>query len=608
MPNGGNYCSVPGCNNRSVVNGNLSFYAPKDEATKRKWEEAIENHTLEASSTKVLNVKRVCSAHFADDAYMVRDLLLARFGMAPKKMRLDVGAVPTIFGATSGDNGVNVSKESDVHSSEKEKKVYRGFCQEPLTVTSSVLTENPCRHSRPSNRQTAKSLLLMKEEARDPRALESSLSSSSDSQPEEMQLSSEFSGQLVRVKLEPPDVPCLPEEGQTQQQHCNESPSEGDADGVTAGIGDIKEEPREDSSNECPVVEVKTEPYNVPILTEQDQMRHSCDSTSEGTRQSTATLCIKDQSIGTCDKASSSCIILKAQLNITTRTVEPRFDNTELGTMDLVHLQLPGHLQLHMWKHTGEKPYKCDVCPAGFSSSSHLRVQKTTHTGEKPYKCDLCPGHFSQKTDLQRHKRTHTGEKPYKCDVCPAGFSHSSYLRVHKRTHTGEKPYKCDVCPAGFSQKTDLQRHKRTHTGEKPYKCDLCPRYFSQKTDLQRHKRTHTGEKPYKCDVCPAGFIHSSYLRVHKRTHTGEKPYECDVCPAAFNQKADLQRHKRTHTGEKPYKCDVCPARFIHSSYLRVHKRTHTGEKPYKCDVCPAAFSQKADLQRHKRKHTGEKP
>ncbi|XP_064477948.1 uncharacterized protein LOC135391577 [Ornithodoros turicata] len=38
--------------------------------------------------------------------------------MAPKKMRLDVGAVPTIFGATSGDNGLNISNESDVHNSE----------------------------------------------------------------------------------------------------------------------------------------------------------------------------------------------------------------------------------------------------------------------------------------------------------------------------------------------------------------------------------------------------------------------------------------------------------------------------------------------------------
>ncbi|XP_064468018.1 zinc finger protein 436-like isoform X1 [Ornithodoros turicata] len=553
-----------------------------------------------------------------------------------------------------------------------------------------------------------------------------------------MQLSSEFSGQLVRVKLEPPDVPCLPEEGQTQQQHCNQSSSGGDADGAAAGMCDIKEEPqedssnehpiievktepynvailagqeqmgqschstsegsmammcntkeepREDSSNERPIVEVKTEPYNVAVLAEQDQMGHSCHSTSEGlmaemcdikekpredpsnerpiievntepynvtilteqdqmghsyestsvgTREGTATIYIKDQSTGTCDQASSSYTILKSHFNITTRTVEPQSNNTELGTMDLVRLQLPGHRLLHVRTHKREKPYKCDVCPAEFRRNGHLQDHKRTHAGEKPYKCDLCPAQFTRSIDLKRHRRTHTHEKPCKCDLCPAQFTRSIDLKRHRRTHTHEKPCKCDLCPAQFSQKTGLKRHKRTHTGEKTYKCDVCPAVFSRngylqdhkKThvgekpyecdlcpaeflhsiDLQRHKRTHTGQKPYKCDVCPAGFSHSGHLRVHKRTHTGEKPYKCDLCPAEFTQKTDLQRHKRTHTGEKPYKCDVCPAEFSRNGRLRNHKLTHTGEKPYKCDLCPAQFSQKVDLQRHKRTHADEKP
>ncbi|XP_064462687.1 uncharacterized protein LOC135373407 [Ornithodoros turicata] len=162
------------------------------------------------------------------------------------------------------------------------KKVYAGFCQEPLTGTSSVLNENPCGPSWPSDEQTANSLLCIKEEARDTCVFGSSHSSPSDSQFQEMQLSPEFSGQLVRVKLEPPDVPCLPEEGQTQQQHCKESSSGGDADGTIGGMCNIKEEPREVSSNEDPIIEVKTEPYNIAVLTEQEQMGHSCDSTLEG--------------------------------------------------------------------------------------------------------------------------------------------------------------------------------------------------------------------------------------------------------------------------------------------------------------------------------------
>lgn len=170
-----------------------------------------------------------------------------------------------------------------------------------------------------------------------------------------------------------------------------------------------------------------------------------------------------------------------------------------------------------------EKLYVCQIdnCGQAFKSAFGLKVHYRTHTGEKPYKCDLCDMSYTVKSTLKIHKRTHTGEKPYKCDVCDKYFISAKYRKNHIMWHhSNVRPYVCDFCGHATKTKVQLKTHKLIHSDEKPFKCDECGNCFRRRDDLVKHSRNHTLEKPYQCHLCGANYKRSDQLKKHSISHT----------------------------------------------------------------------------------------
>lgn len=144
------------------------------------------------------------------------------------------------------------------------------------------------------------------------------------------------------------------------------------------------------------------------------------------------------------------------------------------------------------------KKFKCNVCGSSYLTAALLVWHhKLSHLKERNFQCSECGKTFRSKHLLQVHVYCHTGEKPFGCTFkgCTRQFRSKPQRIEHMRSHTGEKPFKClEVgCDRQFAYAVDFKRHKFNLHGifTKKFPCQICAEVFPENMILKKHMKKH---------------------------------------------------------------------------------------------------------------------
>lgn len=161
--------------------------------------------------------------------------------------------------------------------------------------------------------------------------------------------------------------------------------------------------------------------------------------------------------------------------------------------------------------------FSAPAVSSSFKAPRQRRSSGSTSRGSGKNYCHLCDKTYESKYKLKLHMYAHTGERPFVCEVCGKGFSRGPNLNAHMRVHTGAKPFSCTRCTRGFSHPSDRIIHMVTEVClradrilrkvSEGWECTACDSGVMENKDhAERHARQHEAGRGLFCPVCRTSY------------------------------------------------------------------------------------------------------
>ncbi|XP_076092623.1 uncharacterized protein LOC143064014 [Mytilus galloprovincialis] len=246
-----------------------------------------------------------------------------------------------------------------------------------------------------------------------------------------------------------------------------------------------------------------------------------------------------------------------------------------------------GQSEEHNFHTPSSSDRMCDFCGAVKKSPSDLARHLLKHTGEHPFKCDLCDKAFKSKRSLQHHQHTVHGislavsmvaidasitanrkrksDESVGCHSSPESETKKIKSEVQdlysypSMVYCGEPQgsvYISDAsCSSTGSFKISPTSTKLCSEDGNNRTCQVCGKTCSKPSDLKRHMMSHTGERPFRCNICGKAFRAKNSMFYHQKSSHG---LNIELSPGLQERFMKLKKQNRLNTlMSQPNGCSI---------------------------------------------------